>query len=104
MNDFMLVVLAPLPCCNCLKGLVNAWAWSQVSTGPFSTAVIDIAHVSPAVHVYLSCLSQQSCLLLVQALSTCASAFANLGYYKSRFLDMAADFMARDPVSIGLQV
>lgn len=40
----------------------------------------------------------------LQALSTCASAFASIGYYSQTLLSGAADIIARDPIGIGLQV
>lgn len=38
------------------------------------------------------------------ALSTCSSAFANIGYYSQTMLQGAADLIAKDPIGIGLQV
>lgn len=40
----------------------------------------------------------------MQALSTCSSAFANIGYYSQTMLQGAADLIAKDPIGIGLQV
>ena len=73
--------------------------WQTPSTLPWPAAYCDFP-----VKQYLTEESRLAQCASLQALSTCASAFASIGYYSQTFLNGAADFIARDPMSIGLQV